>query len=157
MHLAGKGTPLWDPGTRGALLNLALIHTKEDIARALFEGLAVSAKECVDHVAKVNGRAVEMVRVAVGLTNDPFFNQLQADFFQKPVERYLTGQATTLGAWISAYATLGFAHSQEDCVCTLHDNMQKQRYLPSAVNAALYQQIETEIIQYENVERRRTI
>ena len=157
VHLAGKGTPLWDPSSRGALLNLSLVHTKEDIARALFEGLAVSAKECVDHVAKVNGRPVDVVRISGGLTNDTFFNQLQADFFQKPVERYLTGQATTLGAWISASTTLGLAENQEACFRILDANIQKQRYLPSSANAALYQQIEAEILQYENTEQRRNI
>ena len=157
VQLAGKGTPLWDPRTRGALLNLSLVHTKEDIARALFEGLAVSAKECLDHVAKVNGRPVDMVRISGGLTNDTFFNQLQTDFFQKPVERYLLGQATTLGAWISASTTLGLAESQEACFRILEANLQKQRYLPSSANAALYQQIEAEILQYENTEQRRYI
>ena len=157
VQLAGKGTPLWNPLTRGALLNLSLVHTKEDIARALFEGLAVSAKECLDRVAKVNGSPVGLVRISGGLTNDTFFNQLQSDFFQKPVERYLLGQATTLGAWISASTTLGSAENQEACFRILDANLQKHTYQPSSAHAALYQQVEAEILQYENTEQRRTI
>lgn len=157
VQLAGKGTPIWNPFSRGALLNLSLVHTKEDIARALFEGLAVSAKECLDRVAAVNGMPINVVKISGGLTNDSLFNQIQTDFFQKPVERYLLGQATTLGAWISASNTLKSAHSQESCFQTLDANLQKEIYHPSQTNKALYQQIEQEILLYENSEQRRYI
>ncbi|MGH0053247.1 MAG: FGGY-family carbohydrate kinase [Sphaerochaetaceae bacterium] len=155
VQLAGKGTPVWDPFTRGALLNLSLIHTKEDIARALFEGLGVAAKECLDRVAQVNGTPINKVKISGGLTNDSFFNQIQTDFFQKPVERYLLGQATTLGAWISASTTLGTTVSHEACFQALESNLRKEIYIPSPTNRARNQQIEKEILLYENTNHRR--
>lgn len=155
VQLAGKGTPIWDPFSRGALFNLSLVHTKEDIARALFEGLSVAAKECLDRVSQVNGVPTQQVKISGGLTNDSFFNQIQADFFQKPVERYLLGQATTLGAWISAMTTLGLAESQQACFRLLDSNLKKELYTPSSRNKECYQQIEKEILLYENTHQRR--
>lgn len=157
VQLVGKGTPKWDPGIHGALLNLSVSHSKDDIARALLEGLAVSAKECLDAVITVNEAPVDSIMISGGLTKDTFYDQIQADFFQRPIHRYTQGESTALGAWISARVALGQEKDHLSCFLALDANLEKQSFIPSAKYTELYTYIEEEILIYENETHRRPI
>jgi sugar (pentulose or hexulose) kinase len=150
VHLAGKGTPNWDPSAHGALFHLSLMQRKEDMARAVLEGLAVSAKECLDHVVRVNRIPADVIHISGGLAKDSFFNQMLSDFLQKPLKRYLVGQATVFGAWISASVSMGLQPDYNTCFNVISTSLEEELYSPSQEHHELYRKIEKEILSYEH-------
>ncbi|CAM4245355.1 hypothetical protein L1N85_01840 [Paenibacillus alkaliterrae] len=114
-HYAGSAAPYWNANASGVLFNLSLGTKKSDVVRAYLEGICyetkknlriidslLSADQDVDHIR------LSAVHVSGGLARFDWFNQIQADIYGIVVIPDRTEQATSLGAAIIAYTTLGF-------------------------------------------------
>lgn len=105
-YLAGERAPLWDPQARGALLGLGLHSTRADIARAVYEGLALSLAHIAQTMAAC-GTAIGEVRLAGGLARNALLAQIKADVLDRPVLLLADHELTTLGLAVIASVALG--------------------------------------------------
>ena len=105
-HFKGCGSPHWDAQARGVFYNLGLNTTRGDMARAIFEGVALEMRGCLDLIERLCG-SVETVSVSGGMTRSELFNQIQSDVFGRPVQRFGSDEATSLGAWIAGAVAVG--------------------------------------------------
>jgi glycerol kinase len=95
--LAGLGCPHWDRAARGAWLGLSLDTSRQDLARAVLEGVALRTAELVRAFAAVSGRPVTRLSVDGGLTRSGYFVAFLADAVGQPIELAGMADMTALG------------------------------------------------------------
>jgi xylulokinase len=103
----GEQGALWDPTLSGTLHGLTLTHGREDVARALVEGIAIEHRRCLD-VLDDAGVAPSHVIAAGAPIASAFFASLIADSSGRTVVRsYVGTSASSLGAAMVAAAAAG--------------------------------------------------
>lgn len=105
--LLGIGTPHWDFGARAAFYGISADTTRQQLTRAVFEGIAHRAADLVDAARNDSGLAMDSLRVDGGMTANQSFVQMVADAAQLPVEVAPVPEATTLGAAYLAGLAVG--------------------------------------------------
>ena len=100
-YLAGSAAPHWDPFARGTFIGFTLGHTREDMARAIMEGVTYEAKEIIEKMI-ANGMEVNEILLNGGGAKGPVWCQIQADMYGKTCTTLDIEEATTLGAAILA-------------------------------------------------------
>lgn len=98
---------------QGLFFNLSLGTTKGDMARAIFEGIAMEIADNFSLIETVSGD-IDTISVAGGMTRSDLFNQIQSDIFYKKVVKYKNSEATSLGATMTAAVTLGIYNTYEE-------------------------------------------
>ena len=121
--LAGLAAPFWRPDARGAFTGLDLATSREELVRAVIEGLAASVAFLARAAAADLGAPLKRLRVDGGLTRSRVLLQTQADLLQVPIEVYPSPHATALG--VAAFARLGAgaAPTPTDAVGIWHPTM----------------------------------
>ena len=94
-YLTGERCPYPDPNCRGAFYGLALSTTKNDITRAVMEGVTYSLRQLVDIMGSFATN--EKVYTSGGGSVSPLWRQMQADIFNLPV--YTMSAASEGGAY----------------------------------------------------------
>ena len=84
-YLAGERTPVWDPGARGVLLGITLETRREDICRAVVDGVALSTR---DHAERLRdaGLAPGAWRISGGGTRNAAWLAATCDALGTPLE-----------------------------------------------------------------------
>ena len=100
-YLMGERTPHLDPQARGGWIGLTAKHRRADLIRALIEGVSFSQKDCLDIVESL-GVHVASVRASGGGAKSPFWRQVLADVFGKPVVTLASQEGSALGAALLA-------------------------------------------------------
>ena len=137
-YFQGRGTPDWNANATGAFFGLSLGTTREDLARALLEGIACEVGNNLEELERYTG-PMERIYVGGGLTRFPAFNQIQADVYQKPLLRSAdNGEQTALGAWASAAVALGCYGDYEQALNVQRGEGHYERYQPNPALAELY-------------------
>lgn len=77
--LYGERTPVEDRHIRSSLFNLSLENTREDIARAVFEGVAMNQKWLLTYVEKFMKRPFQALNFIGGGANSDVWSQILAD------------------------------------------------------------------------------
>ncbi|MET9149141.1 FGGY family carbohydrate kinase [Streptomyces sp. NPDC004042] len=93
---AGVRTPLWRPGATAALTGLTLATTRDDLARAVLDGIAHSVCDLVDGVAGTLGAPLSRLRVGGGVSGSDPLMQTQADLTGLAVERVADSATASL-------------------------------------------------------------
>lgn len=101
-HMAGAGSPDRDSTARGVLVGLSLGHTRADIARAIFEGLAYELRYLWEALERFSGQPIVRVVSAGGGARNPFWMQIKADVTGRELEVPECVEAVSLGAAILA-------------------------------------------------------
>ena len=114
-YLMGERTPHLDATARGGWIGLTAKHTRADLIRSLLEGVSYSQKDCLDIIEEM-GVKVESVRVSGGGARSPFWRQMLADVFGKPVVTLATQEGSAYGAALLALVGTG-AYSSVPEVC----------------------------------------
>ena len=83
-YLSGERTPHADPDARGAFVGLHLAHSRGDLVRALMEGVTYSMRDSLA-IFRELAIPVEEIRASGGGSKSPFWRQMQADIFGRPV------------------------------------------------------------------------
>jgi xylulokinase len=99
-HWSGAGTgriPPLNADSRGAILGLNLSHTKADLSRAVFEGIAYEARIIIESMESSGLRIDELVATGGG-AKSRFLLQLKADVTGKQVVLPRVAEASLLGA-----------------------------------------------------------
>ena len=116
-QLAGERAPLWNPDLRGAFLGLDSGMTQVDMARAVLEGVALSARHVLGALSASSGVDRDtMLCGGGGFRSDPW-GQIRADVLNRRLTRLAVNEPGLLGAVaLAAYgagaqASLAAAHA----------------------------------------------
>lgn len=108
--LTGERSPYWNADARGVLFGLTISHTRDDIARAAFEGIGHRMRSIFLALEEVGGSASE-IRATGGYTRSPFWLQLQSDILGRALVVPAVDEASAFGAAALAMLALGWLPS----------------------------------------------
>ncbi|MBL8165184.1 MAG: carbohydrate kinase [Anaerolineae bacterium] len=133
-YLSAQGitAPVYEPNARAEFYGLSLEHTRADMLRAVYEGLALSIRDgyaCIP--AQINE-----IRLTGGTARSDFFCQLVADATGKRVTRPQASQFGARGAALLAAVGIGVYASISDAV--ERTPLPAQTFAPNPANAAQY-------------------
>ena len=106
-HFVGAGAPHWNPLARGILFGLSLGHTRKDLYRAVFEGVAYEVRKNIE-VFKDIGITPKELKLTGGGSRSELWNQIISDVLGITCVRNVIEEATSLGAAILAASGAGF-------------------------------------------------
>lgn len=100
--LMGERTPYWDPNTRGCLVGFTLYHDRRHVARAVFEGVAMSLNMVVE-IMRECGAPVKSIMLTGGGARSGLWPDIFASVFGLTARvHHAPGEGTSLGAAITA-------------------------------------------------------
>lgn len=114
-HLAGQRAPLWDSDIRGSFLGLGTDTSADDLARAVLEGVAFSARAVLSVVEVAADMPMTDISISGGGSRSDHWCQIFADVLDRPLRRVATPDTAALGAallggvGISCYADVAAA------------------------------------------------
>ena len=141
--LYGERTPVEDCHIRSSFFNLSLENTREDIARAVFEGVAFNQRWLLDPVEKFMGRPFTHLNFIGGGANSDVWSQIMADVLNRPI-RQVKGPiyANARGAAFLAAIALKYITVEE-----IPDRIGiKAEYKPNPDNTKIYSEIFDEFL-----------
>lgn len=97
-HLQGERAPLWDPAARGAFLGLEAEMGRPALARAVFEGVALSARLLAESLDRSTGRRLDTWLCGGGGFKADAWNQIRADATGRSLRRAALPDAGAVGA-----------------------------------------------------------
>lgn len=107
-YLSGEQCPVWDPETTGGFFGLTLRHGRGHLARAVYEGIALSLARVAEALADVV-EPIEEVRVTGGLLGSSTWLQIAADMWGTRILVPESPEGSSLGAAVLAWVALGMA------------------------------------------------
>ena len=117
--LMGERCPWWDANARGMLMGLTLTHTRNDLVRAAYEGVAQALNNCTQ-VLKDNGLQFESLILSGGGVKSSVWPQMFADIIGVPTFVHAhPREATSMGAMIAAGVGVGAYKSFEEASRTI--------------------------------------
>lgn len=106
----GERGPFMKPSARAQFFGLSNAHTRHHLLRAVYEGVALSVRDCYLHMP-ANPTAV---RLAGGGARSPFWVQMLADVTGTPMQLFAGSEFGARGAAINAAVAVGlFADYRE--------------------------------------------
>lgn len=137
--LFGERVPVDDPTVRAALYNLSLENTREDIVRAIMEGVALNTRWLINPMEKfIGGRALDPINMVGGGATSRVWCQIMADVLNRSIRQVRDPiQANARGA--AFIASVGLGHISFDDVPRLiqFDNV----FQPNAEHRQLYDEL----------------
>jgi xylulokinase len=97
-HLAGERAPLWNPDLRGAFLGLDSGMTRVDMARAVLEGVALSARHLLGALSASSGVVAETILCGGGGFRSEPWGQIRADVLNRRLTRLAVNEPGLVGA-----------------------------------------------------------
>ncbi len=133
-YLSAQGitAPIYEPNARAEFHGLSLEHTRADMLRAVYEGLALSIR---DGYACIPAQ-IDEIRLTGGMARSDFFCQLVADVAGKRVTRPQASQFGARGAALLAAVGIGVYASIQEAV--ERTALPTQRFTPDAERASQY-------------------
>ncbi len=118
-YLSGERTPHLDPNARGALIGITLKHTRGHVTRAIMEGVTMALRDSYAIMEEL-GVPVRQIRASGGGAKNPFWRQMQADVFGKPVTAMVADEGAAYGVALLAAVGAGeFKNIEEACKATI--------------------------------------
>ena len=100
---AGERAPFFDPSARGSLSGLSLDAGREDVARAVLEGLTLTIRDCL---AAGSSKLAKLALCGGGAASE-LWTQLIADTTGLPVTRPADAEVGARGAWLTGLVATG--------------------------------------------------
>lgn len=97
---------LGSPYSRGVFFGLSQRTGKGAMARAVMEGIIFDMRRMLE-IAEANGTQVTEIRTVGGGAQSPFWNQIRADIYGKPIAVLKTFEGGTLGSAMIAGVAAG--------------------------------------------------
>jgi xylulokinase len=114
-YLTGERSPHLDPHARGVFFGLTSRHDLGHMTRAVMEGVAFSLRDSLEVMQEL-GASPREVRATGAGTRNPFWLQLLADVFARPIVRTVVDEGPAYGAALLAGVAAGaFASVEEAC------------------------------------------
>jgi erythritol kinase len=111
---AGERAPFLDPSARGGFVGLSLEHRREDLARAVLEGLTFVIRDCLEAA----GPTPTELRVCGGGADNALWLQLIADMTGVPVRKLTDTEVGARGAYLLGLTITGAESTIEAAVGT---------------------------------------
>jgi len=106
--LYGERTPVEDRFARGGFWNLSLSSSRDDLVRAVFEGVAFNARWLLGAVEHFTGHRLDPIRFIGGGARSAVWSQIIADVLGRTIEQVADPvDANARGAGILAAVALG--------------------------------------------------
>ncbi|MCB0978184.1 MAG: hypothetical protein KDB02_12070 [Acidimicrobiales bacterium] len=133
--LHGSLAPRADGRMRGGFVGIGLDTTRQDLARAVLEGVALNLRWLQDPVERFVGRKLSHHLFYGGGATSDLWSQVMADVLDKPVHQMADpGFAVSLGTAFFALDRLGISSAEELSA----DVAVKAVYEPNRVHRGLY-------------------
>jgi xylulokinase len=133
--LYGERTPVSDGSLRAGLFNLSLPHSREDIVRAVLEGVALNTRWMLRPVERFLGRRLEEITIVGGGGSSDTWCQIFADALDRPIRQVCQPvQGNVLGAAYIGAVGLGLMTFDDAAKLT----KVKSVYTPQAAHRELY-------------------
>lgn len=100
-YLMGERTPHLNPNCRGVFFGLSAIHTKDDMLRAVMEGVSYSLTDCLDVLKEMKVSVNEMMACGGG-GKSRIWRQMLADMYGCEVKTIKAQEGPALGVAILA-------------------------------------------------------
>jgi xylulokinase len=135
-YLLGERTPRWNPQAKGAFLGLGLAHGREDLLRAVMEGITMNLSVILDIFR--TRLSIPSITVIGGGAKGAVWRKIMADVYEAEIERpdHLE-EATSIGAAIIAGVGCGLFPGFEVAGDFLRV---VERALPDPANFPLYRE-----------------
>lgn len=118
-YLAGERTPHLDPNARGAMVGITLKHTRGHVTRAIMEGVTMALRDSYAIMQDL-GIPVREIRAGGGGSKNPFWRQMQADVFGKPVTAMVADEGAAYGVALLASVGAGnYKNIEAACKATI--------------------------------------
>ncbi|MHA1229549.1 MAG: xylulokinase [Candidatus Helarchaeota archaeon] len=143
--LYGERTPIEDHSVRGGLYNISLKTTREDIIRAVFEGVAYNSRWILFWAEKfIGNRKMEPINMIGGGANSDIWCQIFADVLNRKIRQVKNPiQANAKGAAFIASVGLGYLTFEEIPKYIQYSNM----YVPIKENRQIYDKLFKEFLE----------
>jgi xylulokinase len=137
--LAGCDCPRFDGNGRATFTGLSFSHSKSDVCRSIMEGVCYEMRSMIDDADRTLGFKTEVLRSVGGGARSRFWNQIQADVYNKKIETVKCEEATALGAALFAAIGAGVYKDVHEAI----KNMVQVDYRiePIPENVAKYQKL----------------
>jgi len=134
----GERSPVDDPSLRAGLLNMSLQHTREDVIRAVLEGVALNTRWMVTPFNRFLGKPLAQVTMVGGGATSDVWCQIFSDILDIPVRQVKTPiQANAIGAAFIGYVGIGTLSYDDIPGLT---NI-RRTFLPDSGRKALYDEL----------------
>ena len=134
-YLMGERTPHLDSDCRGVFFGLSAIHTKQNMLRAVMEGVAFSLTDCNDILNEM-GMQVDDMMACGGGGSSALWRQMLADMYSCEVKTSASKEGPALGVAILAAVGAGLYNSvPEACAAIIRADKTCQ---PIAANSEVY-------------------
>ncbi|MCP5095381.1 MAG: xylulose kinase [Chloroflexi bacterium] len=146
--LNGERTPVEDHTVRGGFYNMSLSHNREDMIRAVFEGVAYNSRWLLKYVEQFVKRRLDVINMIGGGANSDIWCQIFADVLNRTIRQVKAPiQANARGAASLASVALGYATFDD-----ISDQIQIANiYEPNAANRRIYDELFQEFLTlYQN-------
>jgi xylulokinase len=105
----GERVPIDDKNVRGGFASLSLDSGREDMARAIYEGVALNARWAMTDFDRLSGRPGVPLRLIGGGARSALWCQIFADVLQRPLERIVEPESGgTRGSAMTAAVVAGW-------------------------------------------------
>lgn len=139
----GERSPLNDPRVRGGFYNLSLDHTRNDVLRATYEGIAYNLRWALQVVEKLVGRN-DTINIIGGGAKSNVWCQILADVLQRKINQMedpTLGSAK--GSAVIGLLGLGLLKDISDAIPMIHTN---KTFTPNPENALIYDTLFNEFL-----------
>jgi len=110
----GERSPVEDHHIRAGIHNLSLDNSREDIIRAVFEGVAFNNRWLLAPVERFLKRRLDQITLVGGGANSDVWCQIFADVLQRPIRQMADPiQVNVLGAAFIAFMGLGWVRLED--------------------------------------------
>ncbi|MEJ8817698.1 gluconokinase [Lacibacter sp. H407] len=116
-YLLGERAPIWNPNARGVLFGINIKHEKSHFVRAAIEGILYEiysiGKTLEEH------RTINSLSINGSFGTLPFFTQMVADIYNKPVRLRQNYQSVSYGSYLLSATEMGIYKSLDEAAKTV--------------------------------------
>jgi len=121
-YLMGERTPHLNPKAKGVFFGLSAAHTKNEMLRAVIEGVSYSLLDCME-IIKDTGMNPTNVMVSGGGGKSELWRQILADMFNCKVSTNKSSEGPALGvALLAGVGTGVYKDINEACSIAISEN-----------------------------------
>lgn len=110
------GASLKDDYAKGSMIGFGDVHGRQEMYRAIIEGLAYSLREGLEQLEKRGKFKVKKIAVSGGASQSDRVCQITADIINRPLIRGKIIETSALGAAIITAKGVGLYSSFEECI-----------------------------------------
>ena len=138
-QLEGERAPIWDADLRAAFLNVSRRTALPDLARAVYEGVALSARHALEALKRSADVPVNSISCGGGGFRSAPWNQIRADVLGVPLRTMAGAEPGVMGAAMLAGIGAGHFAGFSDAATVL--SASGDAFLPDPAQAALYEDL----------------